>query len=292
MKGIRLLPLAVVVLFCCSNLFHHDIDSTPDPEPVIPAPVVDSIVPGNGENDVSLNRNPVVYFSCEMDATTITGETVILEKIDETGLIRERVQCSLTVYNNGIGVVMFHLPEGIFFDAQKKYCVTVRRGVRGINGKILEDDFHSSFYTGGTLDFEPPMLDHVSPEYVVNAENSLNSFEIRINFNEALKSESLRDIEIVLSNSNPDFNTKIFTGDSMIHDSRWPNIIVVRADFDQPLVPPGEYHVELNRPSDIEDLAGNSFSGTVEATISHFVSYKHPCDSPCFVSDQGTSCCQ
>ncbi|HOO71525.1 MAG TPA: Ig-like domain-containing protein [Spirochaetota bacterium] len=292
MKGIKLFPLAFVVCICCSNLFYHDIDSTPDSEPVIQTPVVDSIIPGNDQNDVALNRNPVVYFSCEIDATTITDETVILEKIDETGFGRERVQGSLTVYNNGIGVVMFHLPEGIFFEAQKKYCVTVKRGVRSIYGKILEDDFQSFFNTGGTLDSDPPVLDYISPEYLVNAENSLKSFDIRINFNEALKSESLRNIEIVLSNSNPDFNTKIFTEDFVMHDPRRPNIIVVRLDFNRALVPPGEYHLELCRPSDIEDLAGNSFSGTIEFSISYLVSYKHPCYSPCFTSDKGKNCCR
>ena len=290
----KTLVFLILAFLSCNNLFHHEYD------PVFPAPVIQSVFPVDGEENVSLNINIYVRFSCSMDESTITDETFIVTKIEEKDdggentIVTEQIRGILEFDNEQKRIASFELPGDSYFEAHKKYGITIKREIAASSGKTLEDDFESAFYTGDYTDLDPPELLSISPDYLFsNQEAPLMSFVITITFNEPLSPLSVINNGVILTDlhANSDFDSTIFTDLVLIYTPSGTCILTVDAGFKNILDPPGDYQMQLKDATAIKDCADNTFTGTIDSVIHHHIYYKTPCKSPCFMTDQGTDCC-
>jgi hypothetical protein len=270
----------VMVFFSCDNLFHHEYG------PAIPAPVVERIMPGDNERNVACNVNVLVYFSCEMKPESIHDSSVLVEKIEDgSGIqpVRRRVFGSLELVNNRSCVAAFRLPGGEDYEAGSTYRVTVKRGIRALSGKILEDDVESTFFTGGFRDTAPLELVRYFPEYLVNAQNTLADVSIILVFNKPLDPASLLQTSLHLTDEGSplNFRSRVIRPNEIFVNALKPNEAVFQSSFARPLEAPGLYLFSIEQPGAIRDHHGNSYRGASRFSIHHLKSYIHPRFAPC-----------
>lgn len=278
--------LAAMLFNSCSNLFHHGIDS------VDPSPVVTGVAPSEKDDPASVNTLILVYFSTKMNLATINYETIIVEKVDEIEdktISKTLINGNVDSFNENFGIATFSLSAGELFEIHQKYTVTVKRGVRSAFGKILEDDFVSTFITGNAEDSISPTLDSVSPEYLANKDNFFMGFDLFLYFSEPINPGCLSDLTITLTNQETGANFD-FSNDSLIIDQNKPSCICVNAKFKKGLTTPAAYQVTIEPLSSIKDLSGNMLSVPDDFLIKLFRVYDHPYRSPCWMPGEGSPC--
>lgn len=297
-----LAAVLAIMLFCsCNNLFYNDIG------PVEPAPVVESMLPADKADGVFLNTSILIKFSTKMLPSTINSETIIVKKIMESGS-EVPVEGIVVLDNTSRRTTKFSLPDGIMFDPQQKYSVTIRRRAQSLAGKKLGDDVVTTFMTRDSADMAPPELVYVSPEYLVNKANSIEELTIAIRFNEPIFKDYIKDGDIRLVSLNPGsiFNTINIYSDNLTSNIDTDSInITIKFSKPNTLKPPGQYRVDFVLPSSIEDLSGNQFEGTIfsdpeysvdfrtpeeRRIITHLESFQHPGLAPCWAPIEGSEC--
>ncbi|HOW83522.1 MAG TPA: Ig-like domain-containing protein [Spirochaetota bacterium] len=294
MRHMVMVFLTTMAVSSCDNLFYHDID------PVDPAPVVNNIIPPDKATGVPINTSIVISFSKKMNLSTINKESIIIKKIIKSiingkeTIIEEFVNGNVKADNNGIYKAQFTLQDADFFDPFQEYTITIRRPIRSLSGKKLEDEVVTRFTTGGDKDLSPPELVYVSPEYVVEKKNKLGKVDIYLYFSELIMLDFLNNSNISVSRMDGEEPRSIDGNFSyrFLVDSRQSNLIIIELDFYNIFNTPGNYQLTFSPDDPIKDTAGNKLSGPFYHTFRHLTRYNSPMETDCWLSGEDSECGQ
>jgi hypothetical protein len=160
-----------------------------DVDTVNPFVIPGSEIPVPDDTEVVLNTKIAMEFSEPLDPTTINGSTIqISPNPDEASLSESSDNFS---YNDTNRTVVYSPGSDLQWGTE--YTVTVTTGVNDLAGNPLASEYSWVFTAGAEPDFDPPILEVLSPKDLditvgidANADES-----IYIEFNEAINLATL-----------------------------------------------------------------------------------------------------
>ncbi|HKL48984.1 MAG TPA: Ig-like domain-containing protein [Desulfuromonadales bacterium] len=217
------------------NVIDND-ESTPQ---IGVGPKVLSTSPSHDEIDVKINRLITAKFEQAIDPATMSSETFLIRE-DETGLTVP----GTVDYDEPSKTAIFQGDTD--FSTNTSYTATITEDVADEAGNQMGKDYSWQFETGVDRDTTSPQVAFTYPER--NATDVSLNTAISVTFDEHINPITINNLNFTLEEVGGivsgaltlNGTTALFTPDENLLDNT-------------------EYTVTLT--SDIEDLAGNSFSG-------------------------------
>ncbi|WP_207679005.1 Ig-like domain-containing protein [Desulfonema magnum] len=216
------------------------------PEPDTEPPVITSVSPENGAENVSLNTDIVATFSEPINASTITSGSFSVS--DDSG---NAIDGTLA-YDHANMTAAFQ-PAALDYDTA--YTVTIGPGVTDLAGNSLQDVFEWSFSTLPEPDTEPPVITSVSPEN--GAENVSLNTNITVTFSEPMNPSAITSGSFSVSD---DSGNAIGGTPAYDHANMTATFQPAALDYDT------AYTVTIG--PGVTDLAGNSLQDVFEWSFS------------------------
>ncbi len=174
MKRIIISCLIALILYCsCEKVILKDSSGTTGTVTDIIPPTVSSSDPSNGATNVAINKTIAISFSETMNATTISGTTIVLKQ-------GSTAVSGAVAYS---GTTATFTP-GSNFAANTVYTCTISTSVKDLAGNAMANNYVFSFTTGSVTDKTPPTVTSIDPTSGATAV-ALNK-AVTTNFSEAI----------------------------------------------------------------------------------------------------------
>lgn len=210
----------------------------PDETPTVtPPPSVISVSPVKGEENVDVNSKIEIFLSGDMDAASITTDSIIASITATKARIEGTVE-----YSSGKAVFAPASP----LNYETTYTFGITRAVKNKEGIALAEEYYWSFRTMAKPDTTAPAVVSVSPKNL--SKDVLPNTSLTATFNEIMDAVTVNAATFLLHKGTTPIEGKVSLADN-------------KATFTpgQPLIRGTTYNVTLT--TGMKDTAGNPIEG-------------------------------
>jgi len=217
-------------------------------------PTVISTSPANGDTNVPIDSIITVTFSEEMDAATITTDTI------EVSTGSSMVSGTIT-YS---GTIATFTPSASLLNSTA-YTIEIEPDVKDLAGNALASHYHASFTTSSTPDVIPPTVISTSP---ANGDTNVPIDSIiTVTFSEEMDAATITTDTI-----------KVWTGSSMVSGTITYSGTIATFTPSTSLLNSTAYTIEIE--TDVKDLAGNALASHYHASFTTISALPTPTITP------------